>query len=72
MVQIVVTNEQAKQIASSDDAIEILDQSGNRIGFFAKPFSDAEIAEARHRSKNETIGCTTDEVLDRLTNLESE
>jgi hypothetical protein len=72
MVQIVVTAEQALKIESSQDAIEIVDDKGNRIGYFTKPFTDADIAEAKHRSANESIGRSTEEVLDRLSQLKSE
>ena len=72
MVQIVVTAEQALKIASSNEAIEIVDDTGKRIGFFTKPFTDAEIAEAKHRAANEPLGRTTEEVLERLSKLESE
>ncbi len=72
MVQIVVTAEQALKIKSSRDAIEIVDDKGNRIGYFTKPFTDSEIAEAKFRAANEPMGRTTEEVLERLSNLESE
>lgn len=72
MVQIVVTSEQASKIQSSRDAIEIVDEKGNRIGYFTKPFSDAEIEEAKSRAKNEPLGRTTEEVLKRLSELDSE
>ncbi|TWU40270.1 hypothetical protein Q31b_36170 [Novipirellula aureliae] len=71
MVQIVVTAEQALKIESSGEAIEIVDDSGKRIGFFTKPFSDAEIEEAKYRAANEPIGRTTKEVLERLSKLDS-
>lgn len=72
MVQIVVTAEQALKIKSSRDAIEIVDDKGKRIGYFTKPFTDAEIAEAKSRAANEPMGRTTEEVLERLSKLESE
>ena len=71
MVQIVVTAEQALKIESSREAIEIVDDKGKRIGYFTKPFTDAEIAEAKHRAANESMGGTTEEVLERLSKLES-
>ena len=71
MVQIIVTSEQAKQIEASREAVEIVDDKGNRVGFFAKPFTEAEIAEARRRSIDEPLGSTTEEVLERLSRLES-
>lgn len=70
MVQIVVTSEQALRIESSEEAIEIVDNNGKRIGFFTKPFSEAEIQEAKYRAANEPLGRTTDEVIERLSKLD--
>lgn len=72
MVQIVVTSEQALRIESSREAIEIIDDNGKRIGFFTKPFSEAEIDEAKYRAANEPMGRTTEEVLERLSKFDSE
>ena len=71
MIQIVVTAEQAKQLGESPEPIEIVDQNGNRIGYYTQPFTNAEIAEAKRRSESETGGRTTQEVLDRISNMES-
>jgi len=71
MVQIVVTAEQAKQFGKSREAIEIVDQEGNRIGYYTRPFTNAEIAEAKRRSESESGGRTTQEVLDRISKTES-
>ncbi len=72
MVQIVVTAEQAQKIESSREAIEIVDDSGKRIGFFTMPFTDMDIAEAKRRSASEPLGRSTDEVMDRLLKLQTE
>jgi hypothetical protein len=72
MVQIVVTAEQARQLGKSGEPIEIVDQEGNRIGFYTQPFTNAEIAEAKRRSESENGGRTTQEVLDRISKMESE
>ena len=72
MVQIVVTAEQAKQLGKSREPIEILDQEGNRIGYYTQPFTNAEIAEAKRRFESESGGRTTQEVLDRISKMESE
>jgi hypothetical protein len=71
MVQIVVTSEQAKQLGESREAIEIVDQDGNRIGYYTKPFTNAEIVEAKRRSESETGGRTTQEVLNRISKMKS-
>lgn len=72
MVQIVVTAEQAKQLGASREPIEIVDQDGNRIGYYTQPFSNADIAEAKRRSESEAGGRTTKEVLDRISKLASQ
>ena len=72
MVQIVVTAEQAKQLGESREPIEIVDQKGNRIGYYTQPFTNAEIAEAKRRSESETGGRTTREVWDRISKMDSE
>jgi hypothetical protein len=71
MVQIVVTAEQAKQLGESREPVEIVDQNGNRIGYYTQTFTNAEIAEAKRRSESETGGRTTAEVLDRISKLQS-
>jgi hypothetical protein len=71
MVQIVVTAEQASQLGKSGEPIEIVDHEGNRIGFYTQPFTNADIAEAKRRSESESAGRTTQEVLDRISKMES-
>ena len=71
MVQIVVTEEQARQIGESCEPIEIVDPAGKRVGVYTQPFTNTEIAEAKRRSKSQTGGRTTDEVLDRISKMES-
>ncbi len=66
MLRIVVTEEQARQLAESLEPLEVVDEQGHRIGYFAQPFSEAEIAEAKRRSKAEKGGRTTAEVLEHL------
>ena len=72
MVQIVVTSEQASKIKSSSAAIEIVDDKGNRIGYFTKPFTEVEVEEAKSRAANESIARTTEEVLKRLSQWDSQ
>jgi len=72
MVQIVVTEEQAKQLGKSRESIEIVDQEGNRIGYYTQPFTNAEIAEAKRRSESESGGRTTQDILDRISETETE
>lgn len=70
MVQIVVTEDQAKAIAESQERIEIVDTAGNRLGFFARPFTDDDVANARKRAASDEPRRTTEQVIDRLNSLE--
>ncbi len=72
MVKIVVTDDQAKAITEAKEGIEIVDAAGNRLGFFARPFTDQDIAIARQRAASDEPRRTTQQVIDRLTSLEQE
>lgn len=72
MIQIMVTAEQAKQLEDSRGPVEIVDQDGNRVGYYTQSFTNADITEARRRSASETGGRTTQDVLDRISKAESE
>ena len=72
MVQIVVTPEQAKVLADAMDSVEIVDAHGNRLGFFARPFSEQEIATARARASSDAPRSSTQQVIGRLKSLEQE
>ena len=66
MVELVVNAEQAKLLAEAQGNVEIIDCHGNRLGVFAKRFSDREIEVARERAAAPHGGRTSTEVLDRL------
>ena len=72
MVKIVVNEDQAKAIAEATDTVEIVDADGNRLGYFARPFSDEDIAIARQRAASDEPRHTTQEVIERLNSLENE
>ena len=72
MVKIVVTEDQAKAIAAAEEGVEIEDAAGNRLGFFARPFTDDDIAIARQRAASDEPRRTTQEVIERLNSLEKE
>lgn len=72
MVKIVVTEDQARTIAEARDVVEIVDQGGRRLGFFARPFTDEDFAIARQRAASDEPRRTTQQVLDRLKSLEQE
>jgi hypothetical protein len=69
MAELVVTAEQAKLLAEAQDSVEIVDGQGNRLGFFARPFSDRDVAIANQRAATAQTGRQTTEVLDRLKSL---
>ncbi len=66
MVQIVATPDQVKLFAEASDSVEIIDASGNRIGYFARPFSDDDIRLARVRLASDEPRFTTEQVLEHL------
>lgn len=66
MVKLVVSAEQAKVLTEARESVEILDPKGNRLGFFARPFSDHEIELARSRVTAGQPGRSTADVLERL------
>ena len=70
MVKIVVTEDQEKIIAEANGGVEIVDAAGNRLGFFARPFTDEDIAIARQRAASDEPRRTTEQVLERLKSLE--
>ena len=72
MVKIVVTEDQAKAIAEAEEGVEIVDASGNRLGFFARPFTEDDIAIARQRAASDEPRRSTQQVIERLKSLERE
>jgi hypothetical protein len=72
MVKIVVTEDQARTISEAKDGVEFVDAAGNRLGFFARPFTDEDIAIARQRAASDEPRRTTQQVIDRLKSLEEE
>lgn len=72
MIKIVMTEDQARAIAEAKDVVEIVDASGKRLGFFARPLTEDDIAIARRRAASDEPRRTTEQVLDRLKSLEQE
>jgi hypothetical protein len=65
----IVVDEQAKIIRESDDRIEVRDQSGNRLGYLDRGFSDEDIATAKRRMESDETRFTTQQVLDHIQSL---
>jgi len=70
MVQIVVTPDQAKILTDAEDCVEIVDAHGNRLGFFARPFTEQDIAVALKRATSDEKRKSTREVTERLKSME--
>jgi hypothetical protein len=66
MVQIVMTEAQAKLFAATDERVEIVDTSGRRLGTLLRPPSDEEVRIARERIAQGGKRYTTEEVVSHL------
>ena len=71
MVELVLNDEQARLLAEARDSVEIVDHQGNRLGFFARRFTDADVQAARTRAASGQPGAPTAAVLERLSSLPS-
>lgn len=71
MVEMVVNADQARLLAEARESVEIIDAQGNRLGFFARRFSDGDVAIALARAAERTPGNSTCEVLERLRSLQT-
>ena len=72
MIQIVLSDEQAKVLQAATDAVEIRDSHGKLLGYISPPPSDAELAAAKRRLESDGPWYTTDQVLDHLRSLGQE
>jgi hypothetical protein len=72
MLQIVLTDEQAKVVASSRQPVQVCDARGNILGHIEPMWTEADIAEAERRLKSDERRYTTSEVLEFLGSLEKE
>jgi len=66
MVRIEVSSEQAEKILRSDEVIELFDDGGRCIGYFSRPITESEIAEAKRRAETEETGSSLDDVWKRI------
>lgn len=69
MVELVLTDEQARLLTEARESVEVIDPQGNRLGFFARRFSDVDIEIARNRSNSGQSGTATSILLERLASL---
>jgi hypothetical protein len=71
MTQIVLSDEQAKTVASSLKPVQVRDLRGNVLGYIEPLWTEEDIAEAKRRLASGKPGFTTAEVLEYLRSLES-
>ncbi|MGB8853833.1 MAG: hypothetical protein WCC69_09730 [Pirellulales bacterium] len=71
MIEMVVNADQARLLTEARESVEIIDAQGNRLGFFARRFSDGEVAIALARAAECTQGSSTRKVLERLRSRET-
>ena len=70
MMQIVLSDDQAKAVQAATGVVEVRDRQGNLLGYVSPPPSDAEIAEASRRLKSDGPWYTTEQVMGHLKSLE--
>jgi hypothetical protein len=70
MIQIVATEEQAKKMAEARETVEIVDAKGNRLGYFARPFSEDDVRIARERLASNEERRPSKSVIERLKSME--
>ena len=72
MVQIVATDELARQLEKTEGIVELVDARGKRLGTLTRPPSNEDIRIANERRAANKPGMTTDELVKRLRTSESE
>lgn len=70
MVQVVMTEAQAKLFAAADETVEIVDANGRRLGTVLRPPSDEDVRIARERINQGGPRFTTEDVVAHLRSLE--
>ena len=66
MVRIEVDAETARRIEESGEPIELVLTDGRRIGFFSRPISTEEVAEAQRLASLPSTGRSLDDVWSRI------
>jgi hypothetical protein len=70
MNQIILNDDQVKAVQAATGVVEFRDQHGKLVGYFARPPSNEEIAEAQARLNSQGPWHTTAQVMDHLDSLE--
>jgi hypothetical protein len=66
MVQIVASDELARQLEESEGIVELVDAHGKRLGTLTRPPSAEDIRLANERRAANKPGLTTDELVERI------
>lgn len=66
MIEIILTEEQAKLVGSSLQPVQVRDPQGYVIGTFTPVWTEADIAEAKRVLNSDEPWSTTEQVLARL------
>jgi hypothetical protein len=70
MLQLVLTDEQAKLVASAFKRIEVCDAAGHVLGFIDPVWTEEDLAEAKKDWETNNVWYTTEQVLAHLRSLE--
>ncbi len=66
MVQIVASEEFARQLEKTEGIVELVDTNGNRLGTLTRPPSAEDIRVANERRAADKPGLTTDQLVERI------
>ena len=72
MLQLVLTDEQAKQLAEELKSLEVCDSQGNVLGTFTPLWTEADIADAKRRLASDEPRYTFAQVMEHLRSLEKQ
>ena len=72
MTQIILSEDQARAVKGSTDAVEIRDEQGNLLGYMARPVDDERIANSKQRLESDGPWHSTKHVLEHLQSLDQE
>ena len=66
MVQIVASEEFARQLEKTEGIVELVDANGNRLGTLTRPPSAEDIRVANERRAADKPGLATDQLVERI------
>ena len=72
MVQIIATDELARQLEKTEGIVELVDANGKRLGTLTRPPSAEDIRIANERRAANKPGMTTGELVKRFHETETE